>query len=193
MAKIKDFIISRVRVKLLKIFLSQPKEMFYVRQLTRDTSEEINAVRRELARLQKTGLVKNEHRGNRLYYYSNPSYQFFPDLLGMVVKSTGLGRQIIKNRPKLGFVKYAFISQKLVLGSPRNADDLDLMLIGQIILPQLTTIVKKVETELGIEINYSSMTEEEFIYRKNRRDPFITQVLLQPRIMLLGDEIKMAS
>ena len=45
---LRDLMVSKVRVKLLQIFLSQPKEMFYVRQLVRATGEEINAVRREL-------------------------------------------------------------------------------------------------------------------------------------------------
>ncbi len=60
-------------------------------------------------------------------------------------------------------------------------------------MPQLDQIVKKLEKRLDTEINYSSMTEEEFKYRKNRKDPFITNVLLQPHIMLIGSEDKLLS
>lgn len=188
MAKLSDFIISRVRTKLLQIFLSEPKEMFYVRELTRKADEEINAIRRELQRLQEAGLVKSEKRGNRLYYRINDTYTFFPELLNMVAKTTGLGRQIIKFKGKLGFIKYAFMSSRLIKGGTLSENQVDLMLIGDVIMPQLAQIVKSFETEKSIEVNYSVMTEEEFNYRKSRRDPFILSVLFYPRIMLVGDE-----
>lgn len=82
-----------------------------------------------------------------------------------------------------------FISQKLIRGLDRNSEHIDLMIIGKVIMPQLSLIVKKLEKILDTEINYSSMTEEEYKYRKTRKDPFITSVLLQPRIMLIGSEI----
>ncbi|MCX6724543.1 MAG: transcriptional regulator, partial [Candidatus Shapirobacteria bacterium] len=64
---LQDLMVSKVRVKLLQTFLSQPKEMFYIRQLVRLLSEEINAIRRELQRMERLGMVKKENRGNRIY------------------------------------------------------------------------------------------------------------------------------
>ncbi|KKS61640.1 MAG: Transcriptional regulator [Candidatus Collierbacteria bacterium GW2011_GWF1_42_50] len=173
MAKLSDLIISKVRVKLLKIFLSDSKNMFYVRELTRATKEEINAVRRELDHLQKAGLLKSEKRGNRLYYS---------------VKTTKL---VLKNKSKLGFVKFSFISQKLARGLKRDPEEVDLMIIGKIIMPQVAILVKSAEKLLNTEINYSCMTEDEFNYRKSHQDPFIIKVLLQPRVTLIGDEIQL--
>jgi len=191
MAKLSDFITSRVRIKLLQVFLSQPQEMFYVRQLTRLTDEEINAVRRELARMQDAGMLKSEKRGNRLYYHFRASYPFFTELLSLAVKTSPVGKLVINNRSKLGFIKFAFISERLVRGLPRQNEEVDLVVIGKVIMPQLDQIVKKLEKKLDTEINYSSMTEDEFHYRKNRKDPFISQVLLQPRIMLIGSQEKL--
>ncbi|EKD62101.1 MAG: hypothetical protein ACD_52C00303G0001 [uncultured bacterium] len=191
MAKLSDLIISKVRVKLLKIFLAQPKEMFYVRELTRLTKEEINAVRRELLHLQSVGLLQSEKRGNRLYYLTRTAYPLYSELSNLLAKSTGVGKQIIKNRSRLGFIKYAFISQKLVRGSDRTQEDVDLMIIGKTIMPQISLLVKSLEKMLNTEINYSCMTEDEFHYRKSHMDPFIIKVLLQPRIMLVGEELQM--
>ncbi len=193
MAKISDFITSRVRIKLLQTFLSQPQEMFYVRELTRIIDEEINAVRRELSRMQNAGMVQAEKRGNRLYYQFRSNYPFFSELLSLVTKTTPVGNSIINNRSKLGFIKYAFVSERLVRSLPRQENELDLVIIGKVIMPQLDQIVKKLEKKLETEINYSSMTEEEFKYRKNRKDPFITDVLLHPHIMLIGSENKLLS
>jgi len=191
MASLQDFLISRVRVKLLQVFLSQPKEIFYVRQLVRRTKEEINAVRRELARMEERGLVKKEPRANRVYYGFKKNYLFYDELLSLVAKTTGLGKKIIKNKNKIGQIKYAMLSGKFVRHKPHQQQDVDLLMVGEIVLPQLAAVIKGFESKLGREINYTVMTEKEFDFRKRRRDPFITSVLLTSRVMLIGDEEEM--
>ncbi len=193
MAKLTDFMVSRVRSKLIKIFLSDPQEMFYVRQLTRLADEEINAVRRELARMQEHGLVKPENRGNRLYYFFKPSYPFYPQLLALVAKSTGLGLSLYKNRQRLGKVKFIMLSGRFVRGLPPLKDQVDLLVIGQIILPQLAILVRNYEAKSKKEVNYTVMTEDELSYRKARRDPFILTILSGSRLMVIGDEEELVS
>ncbi len=193
MAKLSDLIISKVRVKLLKIFLGNAKGLYYVRELTRMTKEEINAIRRELDNLLKSGLLQSEKRGNRLYYSVKTSYSLYPELVSLVTKSTGLGKLVAKNRSKLGFVKFLFVSQRLARGLERQPEDIDLLIVGKVIMPQVALLIKNIEKILSSEINYSCMTEEEFSYRKNHQDPFIVKILLQPKIMLIGDEINLQS
>lgn len=188
MAKLQDFIVSRVRVKLLKIFLKDPSEMYYVRQLTRETDEEINAVRRELKRMEGMGFLKNENRGNRLYYYPNHAYDFYPELLMLVAKTTGLGLAIRKHKNKIGKIKFALLSGKYVRRLERDSNDVDLLVVGTIIIPELAQIIQKQEQSEKSEINYTVMTQEEFQFRKDRRDPFLLGILGEARIMLIGDE-----
>lgn len=188
MSSLRDFIVSRVRVKLLRIFLSSPAEMFYVRQLTRLSEEEINAVRRELSNMIRAGMVKSQKRGNRLYFWFNKEYQFYPELLRLVAKTTGLGTAVIKHQPKLGKVKFAILSGRFIRQLPHRKDQIDLLLVGEIVMPQLQTIVTAAEKKAKHEINYSVMSQEEFKFRKSRRDPFIIEVLTGSRIMLIGDE-----
>src|SRR3972149_1759426 len=88
---LKDLFISKTRFKLLEIFLSDSTQMYHVRDLVRKTAEEINAVRRELARMESLNMVKKEPRGNLLYYWFRQDYVFYHDLLSLVSKSTGLG------------------------------------------------------------------------------------------------------
>lgn len=188
MASLKDFMISRVRVKLFKIFFQNPTELYYVRQLTRMTGEEINAVRRELTNMNKHGILKKEKRGNRLYYFLNYSYDFFEDLLSLVAKSTGIGLSLRENRKKLGKVKFAMLSGKFVRHKDRQSSDVDLLVVGDIVLPELGLIVQTEEKRRQTEINYTVMTEDEFIFRKKRRDPFLVAILSNSRIMIIGDE-----
>ena len=188
MAKMQDFMISKVRVKLLKTFLKDPEEMYYIRQLTRTISEEINAVRRELINMSDAGMLKSEKRGNRIYYTFNKNYLFHKDLMSMVAKTVGLGLAIRKNKNKLGKVKFAMISGRFARKMPRVKDTVDLLLVGQIIMPQLAAMVKEQEAKLSREINYTIMTEDELEFRKERRDPFINNILQGTRVMIIGDE-----
>ena len=55
---------SKTRVKLLTLFMMNPGREMYVREIARNTEENINAIRRELANLEGIGLLKSERRGN---------------------------------------------------------------------------------------------------------------------------------
>lgn len=188
MGKLKDFMLSRVRVKLFKTFLSDPNEMYYVRQLTRKTGEEINAVRRELQRMEKAGILKSESRGNRLYYFPNKQYDFYGELLALVAKTTGLGGTIRKTKNKIGKIKFAILSGKFVRRVDRDENEVDMLIVGQVILPELSRIVRQEEAERNFEINYTVMTVDEFHFRKERRDPFLLSILQSSRVMIIGDE-----
>lgn len=186
---LKDLFISKTRVKLLEIFLSDPTQMYHVRDLVRKAGEEINAVRRELQRMESLGLVKKEARGNRLYYWFRKDYIFYSDLLSLVAKTTGLGAAIIKNRHKLGRVNYVAISSRFARCEKRlSPEDVDMLIVGEVILPELSAIIRAEETRRGEPINYTPMTEDELKFRRNRRDPFLLNVLTSSRVVILGDD-----
>lgn len=193
MASLSDFIVSKVRVKLLKSFLENPKEMYHVRELTRRTSEEINAVRRELSRMNEAGMVKKEMRGNRLYYWFVKEYPYFQELLQLVTKTTGLGFAIRKNRGKLGKINFVVFSGQFVRREERvSTDQVDVLLIGDVVLPELANLIRQEEGKRKLEINYTPITKEEFEFRKSRRDPFVLGILAQSRVMIIGDENEFA-
>jgi len=185
---LRDLMVSKVRVKLLQTFLAQPKEMFYVRQLVRATGEEINAVRRELGRMEGAGMVKKEARGNRLYYWFNKDYLYFGDLISMISKTTGLGGKILKKKSKLGRIKFAMLSGRFVRDLPPQEGKVDLLIVGEVLLPELAKLVRAEEGRLEQEINYTVMSREEFEFRKKRRDPFLLSILASSRVMIIGDE-----
>src|SRR3989338_2376563 len=186
-----DILISKVRVKVIELFLASPNSMYHVRDIVRRVDEEINAVRRELARLEKTGLLSSEWRANRSFYSVKKDYIFFNEFLSIVNKNVGLGGGIIKNKAKRGKIKYAMLSSSFVKGKPYTQNEVDLFVVGSIVLPELGAIIREEEARRDREINFTPMTEEEFAFRKNRRDPFIMSILAKPRVMLLGDEEEM--
>ena len=185
---LEDLVISKVRVKLLDIFFSNPTEIYHVRGLTRKTGEEINAVRRELFHLETAGILKKEPRGNRLYYWLSAGYPLYTELLAIVAKEIGLGEQIIKNRNRIGKILYCVFSRKLVERKERKEEEVDILIIGDIVMAELSGLIRSEEEKRGKEINYTVMTEEEFSFRKKRRDPFLSGILESGKVLIIGDE-----
>lgn len=186
---LEDLIISRVRVKVLTLFLSHPGMIFHVRDIVRKLNEEINAVRRELSHMEKAGLVSKEQRANRLLYTMRKDYPLYYELLELIGKTSGLGFDIVKQKAKLGKIKFAFISGRYLRGLPKKSGtDVDLLFVGTVVLPELSQLIKAEEVRRGRELNYTVMSEEEFNFRKSRRDPFVLSALEGSRVMLIGDE-----
>lgn len=156
-------------------------------------SEEINAVRRELARMEKYGMVTSEWRANRRLYRFRNDFVYYQQLLEMVVKSTALGGAIVKNKSKLGKIKFAMMATRFAKNELSGNDEVDLLIVGQITLPELQALIANEQLNREREINYSFMDDAEFQFRVRRRDPFILKVLVQPKIMLLGMEEDMLS
>lgn len=189
MASLSDLITSKVRIKILELFFSNLKEIYHVRGIVRETSEEINAVRRELTKLEKDGILRKEPRGNRIYYSVRSEHPFYGDLISMVAKTKGLGSQLIENKNKLGKVSFIMFSGKFVrMKERRRDDDVDILVVGEIVLPELASLIRVEESKRSHEINYTVMSREEFDFRKKRRDPFLQGILSGSRAMIIGDE-----
>lgn len=185
---LKDLLVSEVRVNILKTMLRNPSKPFHVRALVRAVDTEINAVRRELLRLTNLGLLRNRQSGNRIYYSVNTSSIYFAELLSMVSKEEGLGADIIKHTKQLGDIRYAVMSRAFLRGRESSVLDVDLLIVGSVNIEILQKLVREEEARIGREINYTVMSEEDFVFRKRRNDQFMSKVLAQSRTMLLGDE-----
>jgi len=189
MAELSDIITSKVRIKILELFYSNLGEMYHVRGVVREVKEEINAVRRELGKLESGGILKKEPRGNRVYYFLRNDYPLLGDLLAIISKTTGLGRNIIENKNKIGKVSFVMFSGRFARGKGRKKeDDVDILVVGDIVLPELATLIRMEESKRNREINYTVMSRDEFDFRKKRRDPFLLSILSGSRTMIIGDE-----
>lgn len=189
MADLGDLITSKVRIKLLRLFFGNPNEMYHVRGVVREIKEEINAVRRELSKMEESGIIKKEPRGNRVYYWVRNDYPMYGDLISIVAKSTGLGAELISNRNKIGHLNHIMFSGKFARYKTSKKDDqVDVLIVGDVVLPELATLIRAEESKRGREINYTVMSREEFDFRKKRRDPFLLGILAGSRVMIVGDE-----
>ena len=194
MANLSDIITSKVRIKILELFFSNLKELYHVRGIVREIKEEINAVRRELTKLEGDGILRKEPRGNRIYYSLRPEHAFYGDLVSIVAKTTGLGKSLIDNKNKLGKATIIMFSGRFVRRKDRKRDeDVDILIVGDVVLPELASLIRVEESKLGREINYTVMSRDELEFRKKRRDPFLLGILAGGRVMIIGDEEDLVS
>ena len=185
---IDSILVSKVRIKILKLFFTDLKREIHIRGIVRKIDEEINAVRRELKNLEHVGILIKDPRGNRHYYSINNECPIFDDLLGLINKEFGLGRTIIDNLDNLGDMKFAILTKSYITNKHESEYDVDLMLIGNIKMDLIAKLIKTSEEELGREIRYTVLSEDDFIFRKKKRDSFTLNIINRRNILLIGDE-----
>lgn len=190
---LKNIFISEVRVNILKLMLPKPEVPLHVRAIVRAVGTEINAVRRELENLESLGLLNKRKSSNRLYYTVDTSNVYYPELLSLVAKEEGLGAEILKSRKSLGDIRFVMLSRKFSRNIASSALDVDLFIVGAVNFKLLESIIKECEQNIGRDVHYSVMGEDEFMFRKRKNDQFVSKILSVGRTMLIGDEIAFAS
>lgn len=179
---------SKTRRKLLELFFHHPAESFYLRKVVRETGEEVNAVKRELDILSKEKVLTKEKRLNKVFYQINKNYLFYDEFLRIFGKMSFLPKLIYENLSKIGKIKYIALSIKFLKKQEIKNNEIYLLFVGIIVIPEVEGIISQAEKDFGRPINYTVMTEDEFVFRKRNNDPFIWRFLKQPKIMLVGLE-----
>jgi hypothetical protein len=164
-----------------------------LRGAVREFKEEINAVRREMGRLEESGIISSEVRGNRKYYLLNTQYPYIPELLGMFHKTFGLGGSILQNLDKLGEVQFVIFSGTFTNIMKPSTHNVDMVVIGNVNVEALNSVVDDAEKKLGRQINYTVLKMSEFILRKKRRDAFIMELLMGNKILIVGNSEDLAN
>lgn len=184
------FIVSKVRIKILRLFLTNSATSFHVREIVRKTNEEINAVRRILKDFESINFLKSERNSNRLYYSVNQSHIYFNDLTELINKEFGIGKNIIKHKAKIGNIKIAFLTNTYIEGKRKNKEDLELIIVGEIIDDEyLGKLIFDSEKEIEREINYTYMSLIDFAKAKNGIDNTMRNIIYNRKIILVGNEI----
>lgn len=185
---------SKTRVKLLHLFLNNPGESFYVREITRLIGEQINSVRRELANMLNVGIILSDSADNKLYYEINQRYEYYVPLRAIFadekveIPSAG----VIEQKPDwasqlvdMGGVRIAIAAGVLVKGSTST---IDMLIVGDVQQAKLKNLIKMVEKAESREINYASMDYDEFYYRLSVRDRFIIEILNNKHSVLIDTD-----
>lgn len=126
--------------------------------------------------------------GRKRFFQANRRGLFYDELLRMTAKKTGLGGRILVEKPRLGKVRFAFLTAFFYQQLQRKENEIDLCVVGSVSLKEVSRITQEEGARRNIEINYSVMNYEEFLFRKKNKDPFLLSLLEKPRLMLVGSE-----
>lgn len=184
---LESIFISKVRLKVLRYFLFNPETEIHLRGAVREFQEEINAVRRELTRLEAAKIIRVESKGNRKYFQLNGEHPFIGELISIFHKSYGLGASLIEHTKKMGDVEYAFLTPAFTKNVYYGNQVVDLVIVGNIDLRVLEDLIQKNQQELSKEIHYMVLKSSEFQLRKRRKDQFINDLMVQDLVMLIGN------
>lgn len=184
---------SRIRVRLLKLFLEHPEQKFYVREITRATRSHIHSVRRELSNLCKVGLIRITAEGEggkgigfgvkRKFYEANPACVIFQELRALLVKGQlFLQEELARQLGAAGAIKYLALTGFFVdlQGFPT-----DLVMVGRVSKDACTRVFREFEEEFGRTINYTLFTTREFLERKEMMDRFLYNFFENKKLVLI--------
>lgn len=178
---------SRLRARTLSWLLSHPGERFFVRQLAAALGEDSTNLSRELTRLEGLGIVTGVREGHQKYFQANPESPIYPELRGLVAKTSGVGDLLREAlQPLSSQIQVAFVFGSVAAGRETVASDVDVLVIGSASLKDLVEAFAPVQDRLGREVNPSIYPAQEFREKISRRHHFLTEVLQGPKIFLIG-------
>jgi predicted nucleotidyltransferase len=185
---------SRLRAKVLGWLFSHPDERYFVRQLTALVKEDSTNVSRELARLEKTGILVSTTEGRQKYYQVNRQSPIFDELHGLILKTVGVA-DIIKKalEPRIADIKLAFIFGSVAKRTEDRFSDIDLLVVGDITFGEVVDLISSAEGVLSRELNPVVYTVAEFNKRLSENHYFIRDILSEDKIFVVGDENELKS
>lgn len=182
---LKQLFSSNARVKLLRTFLLNPDEEFFIRELTRKLDEQINSVRRELDNLKKIGLLKSRVRNRKKYYFINKNFLVFGELRDMFVKASSNDEQMGRAISKMGDVQLLLLTGKFV-GKESN---IDLLLVGEVDKGKLQKYLDESPKEKK-DIKFTIISKKDFLYRLECKDKFVREILGAEGNIILINKLK---
>ncbi len=157
---IETLISSRTRINLLLKFFLNSKTQAYLRSLESEFGESSNAIRVELNRLEKAGMLESHLDGNKKMFQANIKHPLFKEVHNIVLKHIGLDRVVENVIERLGQVSKVFVVGDFAKGL--DSQVIDLVFIGNIDQKYLIQLIDKVEELIKRRIRYLIYEEEEF-------------------------------
>ena len=199
---------SKTRVKLLHLFYENPNRSFYVREITRKIDEQINSVRRELANLLNIGIITSDSSNNKVFYEVNQKYAYYVPLQEIFGgrKPRKLKKVVAQaETPEQNEVEMTEVVQPSQVEEPEEfkqmgnveiacltgqftRDDtsgVDVLIVGSVNHNALQKYVTELEEKEGKELRYTLFSLEEFRYRLQIKDRFVSNLLLAKKQVLL--------
>lgn len=185
---LKTLISSKIRRAILKEFLSNPENKYYVRQLAGMLLVSVGSLHKELAKLEKEGMLQSEYLGNLRLFRVNKNHPLYQEIKQIIFKTEGIEGRMKESLKDFQGLKAAFIYGSFAEGKERPDSDIDLFLLGDIDEDNLVRKISNLESEFNREINYTIYNETELANEKNKHNSFILDIIKRPKIFLTGSK-----
>ena len=177
------------RRDVLGLLYTRPDEAFYVREVARLTGGAPGAVQRELTELVSAGILARSVKGRLVYYQADRRCPVFEELRSIVTKTSGLADPLRAALARLEpRIDAAFVFGSLAGNGGSRQSDIDVFVVGQATLGQVVDALANSEQTLGREINPVVQSPAEFSRRVAAGDHFVTRVLADSKLYLIGDD-----
>lgn len=177
---------SKVRAEIFRLLFATRDTELHIRELARRGKLHEATLRQDLAKLKALDLVASRRDGNRVYYRANQAHPIYPEIRGIVLKTSGLV-EVIRTALEQMDISVAFVFGSVAAGKESAQSDVDFMVIGNIGLRALSARLSGIASQVGREINPHVMTESEYRKRIKAKDHFVTHVLSGPKLFVRGN------
>lgn len=194
-ANLSDALFTATQQRVLGCLFGQPGRSFSISELIQTTGAGSGAVQRELARLTGSGLLSVEQVGKQKLYRANPASPIHDEIVAIVRKTFGLAMPLRDAlTPLADRLHAAFVFGSVAKGSDTASSDIDLLLVSDALTyADAMAALHPLMERLGREINPTLYTRAELRKRIAEGNSFVTRVLAQPRLWLIGSDDALAA
>jgi len=177
------------RRSVLALLFGNPAESYYLREIARMTGLGLGAVQRELNRLSAVGILSRTVRGRQVYFRANLQNPLFPELKGLVTKTSGMG-EVLQSalKPLAAEIRLAFIFGTFARSEQSPDSDVDVLIVGDVAFESVVAAFAEAQHVLCREINPAVYSVSDFCAKLKARHHFLTSVMRGPKIFLTGDD-----
>jgi len=191
MSLLPDILSSRGRAEIFRLLFGVTSQEVHLRELQRRSGLALRTIQQEVEKLLGMELLVARRDGNRVYYSANTAHPLFQDIRSMVLKTSGLVEVLREALPGEG-VDAVFVFGSVARGEEGAEGDVDLMIIADAGLSDVSKWLSGVPEKLGREVNPHVMSSDELRRRRDSGDQFVSRVLDSPKLFVVGDEDELA-
>ncbi len=194
-AGLANALFTKVQQRVLAVLFGRPGRSFYANEIIAIAGSGTGAVQRELAKLVDVGLVTVRRQGNQKHYQADASSPIFGELRGLVIKTSGLADVVrIALSPLAPQICAAFVYGSIEKSQDASASDIDLMAVSDTLTyAEFFAGLEQASADLGRVINPTVYTNKVFERKMREGKAFLTRVVSQPKLWVIGDEHGLAA
>jgi predicted nucleotidyltransferase len=192
---IANALFTKVQQRVLAILFGNHERSFYANELIALAGSGSGAVQRELAQLEAAELVTVKRVGNQKHYQANPLSPVFPELRGLILKTSGLVDVLRASlAPLARQIEGAFVFGSVAKNKDTAQSDIDLFVITQhLTYGELFSALEPATGRLGRVVNPTVYSRIEFEKRLREGNAFVKRVMAQPKLWIIGDDSELSA